>query len=85
MQYKTTTPEQQACVYEAVLPCTEMHPEAVLIRGIATGPPPPLESGGGVSSWQTDGRTAGVATIAQRSMRMISQRGQPAASSAHAR
>ena len=48
---------------EEALPCTEMHPEAILIREIATGPPPPLESGGGVSSWQTDGRTAGVATM----------------------
>ena len=25
----------QACVYEEVLPCTEMHPEAILIRGAA--------------------------------------------------
>ena len=41
-----------------------MHPEAVLIRGIATGPPPPPEGGGGVSSWQTEGRTAGVSAFA---------------------
>ena len=54
---------QGVCI-EEVLPCTEMHPEAVLIRGIATGPPPPPESGGGVSSWQTEGRTAGVSAFA---------------------
>ena len=40
-----------------------MHPEAILIRGIATGPPPSPEGGGGASSWQTEGLTAGARAV----------------------